>query len=352
MSKLKTVIMACDRTGGHVYPAQVLADYIRESKDFYKIIFYGVREADQSRLNKLGYDVYPSKINKRQNLLLEVFVRFFDSLKLIIKIKPDCVVGFGGRASFFLIVFGRLLSKTVIYEPNVVYGRSNYILSLFSTKVFLGLKEKTKKNELKVGVPVRFVPESMDGSQANLKAKFGLADNKKTVLVFGGSSGSRAINASVRAMFEKSLFTDDWQIVHITGSSEYSSYKEFYTNYPDHRVVCKGYYDNIEEFYAIADVIVSRSGASSVAELECLYKPVVFVPYPYAYNHQFHNARLLMDTKAIQLIDQKFLDENMLWTTINDVYKYRDSIVKTKYAWTDSQSFAKTLYNEIKKMVG
>lgn len=344
--------MACDRTGGHVYPAQVLADDIRDSKDYFKVIFYGVRDDDAQRLRQLGYDVYPSRLSKRRHIAYEALFRLWEAIRMLLKFKPACIVGFGGRASFFLVVLGSCFSKALLYEPNAVYGRCNSVLRFFASKIFLGLRDAKMAKEIKIGVPVRFVASPKAKEPSELKEELGLDTSKKTVFVFGGSSGSRAINASLRAMFEKGLFKADWQLIHLTGQSEFDLHKEFYEAYSEHSILCKSYTDRIQDYYGLADVIVARSGASTVAELEYLQKPIVFIPYPYAYNHQFHNARVIADSKGIQIIDQKFLDEKMLWTTIEDVFKNKNCLTKTKFAWTDSKSFAASLYQEIKRMVG
>ena len=313
-----TVLLACDRTGGHVYPAEILARHIIANKENVDIVFYGVRAKDAQRLSKDGFVVCGVEL-KTRNIFIEGFIRFFEALYILFRFMPSRVICFGGRCGFFITLIASLVCRTAIYEPNAVYGKTNKVLSFFVNKIFLGLRKPLKKKERKVGVPLRSNILRSTLVKSVLIERFRLDPNKKIILVFGGSSGSSAINEAFSICCVKTDILDNAQAIHITGTSEFYKIKNLYRQEKkDVRVV--EYYEAMEELYCIADVIVSRTGASTLAELDYVFKPVIAVPYPYAYNHQFYNAGILSKNRSdVVLIEQKTLSPENLYKELTEL---------------------------------
>jgi UDP-N-acetylglucosamine--N-acetylmuramyl-(pentapeptide) pyrophosphoryl-undecaprenol N-acetylglucosamine transferase len=215
----------------------------------------------------------------------------------------------------------------------------------FSRKVFLGLRNARRGREVDAGVPIRdeIIAVAVDKS-AVLKG-MGLDPAKKTVLVFGGSSGARPINVLTKEMVGHHLSgRRDMQLIHLCGKDAYAEMSAFYAT---QEIPCRlyDYFDRMGVLYRVADVIVSRAGALSVAELAFAKKPVVFIPYPYAENHQSENARMLRGLPDVVILEQLGLTAEALYKTIDaltsGVHEGKDILVKS--VWSTADDFAEKL---------
>ena len=306
------VLLACDRTGGHVYPAEILADNCL-NKDIV-FVFCGVNSNDAKRLKDKGYRVAGFIFDKR-SAVFEVILRFFEAVNILLCVRPDRVICFGGRSGLLVSLLSSFIVPTAVYEPNAVYGRSNRLLSVFVRTVFLGIGGGTGKKEIKVGVPLR---------KNIIEIEHGSNKGMSNVLVFGGSSGSVRINETVLEMCRQTDFVRRFNLTHIAGTREYDRIRTLYGQMRID-VNLMPYCENMAAEYEKADIIVGRAGASTIAELDYLRRPAVLIPYPYAYGHQTANARILAHKRRnVRIILQEELNVHSLYKAVSDVSTEKD----------------------------
>ncbi len=290
------IILACDRSKGHLYPALALADYLRKEKPQYKVFFYGLKKKDRFFLKERGFSSFGLDLNFR-NLILESFLRFFEALGMIFYLRPHRVLGFGGRNSLFLVFICSFFIPTFLFEPNFCLGKTNKLLSFFVRKVFLGMRNPKKKKEIKLGIPLReeFL-NKIDRKEA--RRILGIRDNLKIFLVFGGSLGSSFINTlflEVVSLLKRDGY--EFGVIHLTGDKDFEKVKRFYKENSIEAEIFS-FYENMVLLYSAADLVISRSGASSLAEISYWGLPSILLPYPGAYSHQEKNAQFFFKNKA------------------------------------------------------
>jgi UDP-N-acetylglucosamine--N-acetylmuramyl-(pentapeptide) pyrophosphoryl-undecaprenol N-acetylglucosamine transferase len=241
--------------------------------------------------------------------MIQAVVRSFG---VIHQCAPDKIIGFGSYGAFPVVMAGALMRCPVlIHEQNVIPGKANALLSLIVKKVAISFEGSRKYfNPAKVvwtGCPCHnyALPSRSEGLAA-----FGLDENKKTIVLIGGSQGSQRLN---EIFFElmKDVFPVSLQAIHMTGPNDFPLYEKLYrqANLP---VKAYAFINNISQAYAAADIIISRAGAATVSELGFLGIAAVLVPYPFAGNHQKYNADVLADTGAAIIIEQKNLTKSSL----------------------------------------
>ena len=248
------------------------------------------------------------------------------SSSLIKKHKPDVVVGMGGFASYpMVLVASRRGCHTVIHEQNAVPGLTNRWLSKRVDLVALAYDYnqqmlKNPKNVEVVGNPVRSAVLAADRAEA-LK-KLGLDEGPVTVLVFGGSRGARKINQSVIDAYDDFREDQDLRIVHIAGMIEHDEVKDQIDKIKRSTDKVKyhlfPYIQEMGAAYAVADLAVTRAGASTVAELTARGLPSILIPYPYATdNHQFVNAQNLETAGAAKIISDQDINADKLYKAVS-----------------------------------
>jgi UDP-N-acetylglucosamine--N-acetylmuramyl-(pentapeptide) pyrophosphoryl-undecaprenol N-acetylglucosamine transferase len=279
------VLLACERSGGHIFPALVIGKKMRErltARDpRSEVYFFATSNFLKEYLEKEGFLVYGRAFFFR-SLIFEIPYRAIEAIYLIFKLRPQKIIGFGGRDSFFLILFGSLLFlDTSIYEPNIKLGKANRILSFFVNRILCGFEDKIKNKKLKfIGIPLRENIKIIDRDQALQTLKF---NNKPVIFCFGGSQGASFIN-NVFA----SLIADlniDCQIIHLTGIRDYFEIVKLY-NKIDKKAFVKDFYYNMEILYSAADIVISRAGASTLGEISHYQLPSILIPHPRAGGHQ------------------------------------------------------------------
>lgn len=311
------ILLVCERSGGHIFPALVLGRKLRQNKG--RVSFFVSSGVLKSYVIAEKFDVYGRNFLFR-NLVLECFWRFFEAVYLLFKIMPQRVIGFGGRDSFFLLFLASLAGiDTAIYEPNMELGKANKLLSIVVKNVFCGFAPlekaangesnflirfgftilKTRPCKIKtVGIPLREGLIKISKEQAC--RKLGLAD-QPVIFCCGGSQGSSFINKNFIAFAQNSR--KHWQAVHITGQREYLEISRLY-NKIDRGKFVRGFFYPIELFYSAADIVVCRAGASTLGEISYYQKPAVLIPYPGAGGHQVKNAFFFRARKAACVFSQ------------------------------------------------
>ena len=317
------ILVAAGGTGGHVFPALAIADEIRKKKPEARFLFVGTKDKIEARVvPQRGFEFAAIWISgfhrglRLQNLLFpfKIPVSLLQSFFVIKRFRPDVVVGTGGYVCGPVLFVASLRGiPTVVHESNSYPGVTTRLLAGRATKVFTAFEvtnrwlKRTDNVEL-VGTPTR---DSLDGvPREHATAFFGLDGVKQTVLIFGGSLGASSINHAVAGIVEE-LVRQRIQIIWQTGAGEYAEMKR--------KVAGKNvgwigdFIDRMDFAYAAADVVVSRSGATTIAELTRIGKPAVLVPFPYsAADHQTMNAQAIADAGAAVVVPDHQVDTALL----------------------------------------
>ncbi|MFH1904513.1 MAG: undecaprenyldiphospho-muramoylpentapeptide beta-N-acetylglucosaminyltransferase [bacterium] len=316
MKRIK-IIFAAGTTGGHIYPALAVADYIKKMVENSEILFLISKRVSSDKIIKTGFQtaaIYGKGWNRNKLFsiipcLLEAFLSLIQSFILILKFKPDLVVGMGSYLSVSPIVAAYLMRiPTLIHEQNVVPGSTNKLLANIATEVDVAFDETKKYLSCKskivtVGNPIRDDILKAADKRHNLVSK-----KKKTILVFGGSQGAHQINiVSLDTFINIKEHLKHWHIIHITGEKDYKLVLDKYKKTGlDVRVM--PFTEYIGDIYTISDLVISRAGAMTISEISLLGIPAILIPYPHAAgNHQFYNGKLLSDNGAGIIIEEKNL---------------------------------------------
>lgn len=331
MSQNDVVVIAGGGTGGHVYPALAIATAIKQQRPLTQIHFVGTQRGIESRLvPQAGYALHclpagtlknTSAIGKIKTLL-SMPTAFIKSAKLVLTLKPKVVIGVGGYASGPFVMMASLLGvKSVIWEPNAYPGWTNRMLVPFVQTAYVVFENAARifgsKKVTFVGMPVRSeIQPRPRNEHPNLR-----------VLVFGGSQGARGINMVVaQAVAQGGPWMNGVELVHQTGKFDFENVKKSYEKAPPGFSVHL-YLDDMDQRYAWADIVICRSGASTVAELAAAHKCAVLVPFPHAAdNHQQKNAESLVEKKAAQMIVQNDFTLERFLALIEEFKKNRPLI--------------------------
>jgi len=309
------ILIAAGGTGGHVFPAIAIADEIKKVNLNAEFLFVGTKGKIEARtVPQRGYaftNIWISGFHRRfqaDNLLfpIKVVVSLVQSFFLIRKFQPNVVVGTGGYVCGPILLIGSMLGiPTIIHESNSYPGVTTRLLSMRVTRIFTAFNAtkrwlKKKDNVELIGTPTRDVLGTI--SHEHGIRFFNLDPSKKTVLIFGGSLGAASINLAVREMMHE-LTDAGIQFIWQTGKSDTTLVEEMKIK----KNTWVGIFiDKMEYAFAAADVVVCRAGATTLAELTCLGKAAILVPYPYAAaDHQTFNARSLVDSGAAIMVTDR-----------------------------------------------
>jgi UDP-N-acetylglucosamine--N-acetylmuramyl-(pentapeptide) pyrophosphoryl-undecaprenol N-acetylglucosamine transferase len=244
---------------------------------------------------------------------------FWQVRKIVREFKPTAAIGVGGYSSFPVLKYCQSKGiKTFIHESNSFAGKSNILLGKKANKIFVatnGMEKFFPKNKIIItGNPVRKSITNNSFSKEEAISFFGLDINKKTVLVVGGSLGAKSINEAIELGLSE-FVKNDIQLIWQTGKSTADQFIAAAKNKKG--IWVNSFIEKMEIAYTAADVVISRSGAMSVAELCVTKKPVVFVPFPFAAeDHQTANAQSLVNKNAAILIKDEYVKIDLVTTTI------------------------------------
>ncbi len=338
MTKGKVLVIAGGGTGGHIYPGLALADFLTTQYPDFQIHFVGVKGGlEEEIIPKNGYPLHLLKVGglhhsaglpQRVGSLLLLPFCFIQSLYLYFKIRPAWVLGTGGFASGPFVFTSSLLGvRTALLEPNASPGLTNRWLSKtvdFCFVVFHKTSSHFPKRKVHlVGLPVRMKKE---------KPKLSFFGQRPfQVLIFGGSQGSRAINNIIGQWVENlGSASENYTIFHQVGSRDFAVWKKRYSSKYHSFLKYVDYIHNMPEKFRWADLIVCRSGIGSVVEVAMSCKPAIFIPLPTASdNHQFENAKALVDKKAAFMIEEKNLTWQKLHRFIEELKNNPENLGKT-----------------------
>lgn len=255
--------------------------------------------------------------------LFKVPIGIFQSFFLILGFKPDVVFGKGGYVSLPVIIAAWLLrKKIIIHESDAILGRANRIASRFASRVLLGFKiKKGDKKYIFVGNPVR--KEILGGERNEAFKFFHLDPRKKTILIMGGSQGAHFLNRLVRKSLRE---LGEYQIIHLVGPK--NTLPESKDNYKPFKWLTAG---EMAFAYSIANLVASRPGANSLAEIAARDLPAILIPLPSAAsNHQLANAKIFEKAGAGIVLKQEDLDNRRLVKTIKNLLKNENKLEKMR----------------------
>ena len=341
------ILFVAGGTAGHINPAIAIADYFKDNLKNVNICFAGTPGGMEANLvPKAGYDFVSMKVRGFQRKpSLKNFFRNIDALcllalsrfsakKILNKFKPDIVIGTGGYVSGpILLEANKMGIKTAIHEQNAYPGVTNKILAKKVDVVFLAVEEARKRlpvcNSIVVGNPVRKSVLTKNKSQARKILKM---DDNFCILSFGGSLGAVKVNEIAADLI--AWHSDFGKINHIHAMGRLGArcfpemLKKRGVNVSKNpRIDIRDYIHNMDICLAAADLVVCRSGALTLAELEATAKPSILIPSPnVAENHQYYNAMVLQNRKAAVVIEEKSYDKNFLIQTVKSFYEDRNKL--------------------------
>lgn len=311
---MKRIIVSGGGTGGHIYPAVAVAEALgRRLGDRVEVLYVGAEgKMEMEKVPALGIPTVglpAAGVQRRltgRNLLVpfKVWAGVRKAFKVLKTFRPDAVVGFGGYASApILWAAQRRGIPTLIQEQNSYAGLTNKLLARRATTICTAYEGMERffppKKIVLTGNPLRGRFRG-DLSREEAVAHFGLSTDRPVVLVVGGSLGTRTLNEMMKRWL---LSPDDIQVIWQTGRYYEAEMRAFLAGHPLKGVWQGAFIDRMDAAYAAADVVISRSGACTVSELQLVGKPVVFVPSPnVAEDHQTKNARALSERDAALLV--------------------------------------------------
>lgn len=328
------VIFICGGTGGHIYPALAVAAQMNKIKGSVELLFVTSNKSIDDRVfGDSGVKRVPINSPKIPRGFWGVFVfgyYFFKSFKesvfLIREFKPDVVVGFGGYVQVPMLLASFFLGKrTIIHEQNVYPGLANRVMSILVNKIALSFDESRKffsgsKKIIVTGMPVRedFVCLKNDSSTKSDKLK---------ILVTGGSQGASFINKifidTLKHMPSWALKNID--VIHVCGFQDYEFVRTEY-GHIGVDVVLHPFFTPMSSLYKEADLVISRAGAGAISEISVCGIASILIPYIYAGNHQYFNAKILSDKAAAIYLDQRKVSAAGLVNIICDLMVNRDKL--------------------------
>ena len=308
-----TILIMAGGTGGHVFPALAVADYMKVSG--WRVVWLGTKGGmEEILVPQKGYDIEIMDFSglRGKNFMvwfllpLRLLLAFWQSARVLFQIRPDVVLGMGGYPAFPGGIMASLLNKPLlIHEQNSIPGLANKILANFADKVLLGFPNAIRKEKKVIfsGNPVRKEISQLDIPDKRYAGRSG----KLKLLIIGGSLGAQALNTIVPQMLK--LIPDHMRplVTHQAGRKHLERLKN---NYAEAGVEGElvVFIENIAVYYADCDLVICRAGALTIAELTAAGIASILVPFPYAVDdHQTSNAKFLSDKDAAVLLPQNEL---------------------------------------------
>lgn len=304
-------------TGGHIFPALAIAQRAQQSDPDAQVLFVGTRRGIESRVvEPQGFAIRyvdfsgfaGQKLLRKLVVLGKLVASTRQALKILAEFNPDVVVGVGGYASLPILVAAALRRiPVVLHEQNAIAGLANRVAALWAGRICVSLAQGADafsgKAVVLTGNPVR----------QELFACRPWAGEEPQLLVFGGSQGAAAINdALLAALPEVIKQVPTLKIVHQSGAQSYEQVVAQYAHCGFTNVEVLPFIEDMPRVYAASQLVVCRSGATTIAELAACGRPAILVPFPQAAaDHQTSNAQAMVAEGAALLIPQQYLGERL-----------------------------------------
>lgn len=355
------VIMVAGGTGGHIYPAIAIMNKIKEKEKDSEFLYIGTNNRmEKDIIPKLGIRFVGLEMTglNRKNILsnFSLYKKFKnavnDSIKLIDEFKPDIVIGAGGYITApVLYAAHKKKIPILIHEQNSIPGVSNKFIGNFADVICVSLPGSMKlfprKKVVYTGNPRS---EEIISTPKMNKSKLGFDENKKLVIFVMGSLGSTTMTQKIKDLIPK-FNNKNYQVLVITGKNYYDDYKDLSIG---DNVKIVPFMDNLIQLMKDSDLIVSRAGASTIAEITAIGLPAILVPSPYVTNnHQYKNAKELEDAGACRIVLEEEFSEDRILHEIDKLFDdkaYYESMVENskKLGVSDSSS---RIYEEAKRII-
>ena len=373
MHKPKKIILCGGGTGGHIFPMIAIAEEFKKVNSENKILFVGSNNRMEMKIiPKYDFPIYGLWISgiKRSSLILNIlflgipfilknitlpFKILFSVIKsiyILIKFRPDFVIGFGGYSSGpFLFTSHFLNFKTAIQEQNSYPGLTNKMLSKKVKYIFTAYDKINNffntNTVFNFGNPIRNLKIK---SNENAHKYFGLDSSKKTILVLGGSLGAKNINEGVLnniSLIRESSYQVIWQ----TGKFYYKNILS--KNIKDKKIIIKDFINRMDLAYSVSDIIISRAGAIAISELCVISKPLILVPSPNVVDdHQTKNAKAISEKGGCVLIKDSDAKNTMLKTAF-DLFENKSKMdsMKKSLSKLSSPNATQKIVNKIYEII-
>lgn len=355
------VVISAGGTGGHIYPALAIINKIKKEEPNSEFLYIGTH-------NRMEKDLIPSMnipyepieitgfIRKLTTENFKTLARFLKArkkcLQLIKDFNPDIVIGAGGYVTAPVIWAAKKLGhKTFIHEQNSVIGLSNKYLTKYVDKV--GVSFESTLNEFpkeKVSLTGNPCSEKAIATPIAKKSDFNLAEDKKLVLIVMGSLGSQTINEKMTE-YIYGFRNKNYEVLYVTGEAHYEKLKS--KRLPDNVKVVP-FIKDLPSIMKKTDLMISRAGASTMSEIMALGLPTIFIPSPYVTNnHQYKNAKDLVDKNAAWLIEEKDLNKATLINTIDNILtdEKKYNTIKKNVSSLGIKDSSTRIYNILKEMI-
>jgi len=331
-------VIAGGGTGGHLFPGIAIAEAFVEREKGNEVLFIGTERGIEARVLPGG--TFPLRTIKARPIqgrsLLEkgkavwsLPMAVCEACSILKEFQPQLVLGVGGYAAGPTLLAAFFLGmKRAIQEQNVMPGMTNRMLKWFSQRIFVAFEEAKKyfpqEKTVVTGNPIRkkfFTTLQESNGMSRQEDRF-------TLLIFGGSAGAHRINqAMIEALDHLQGIRSSLKIIHQTGNKDFDFVSEGYRE-KGFEALVKPFIEDMATYYRISDLVVCRSGASTVAELAVCGKAALLIPYPYAaHDHQFINAKKLVDLGAARMVLDRELTGQIMAETLLHLYDHPEERV-------------------------
>lgn len=356
------VIVGAGGTGGHLYPALALVEYIKEVEPDSEFLFVGTKDRLESVVvPQQGYDYVGLNVRGlvgnpiKKGIAAAIFVKsIFSAKKIVKKFNPDIVIGFGGYPSASVVMAAsRLGYKTMIHEQNSIIGLTNKILIKNVDKIVCcydkAYEAFPKEKTYKLGNPRASVIAAIEPD--DIFKKYGLNKDLPLVTIVMGSLGSKSVNEMMLESL-KAFEQKNYQVLYVTGKPYFEEMQAKLGKLSSN-IKLVPYIDDMPSVLKSTSLVVSRAGASTLAEITAVGIPAVLIPSPYvAANHQEYNARELADCKAATMILEAKLNSHDFIETVDHILNdqfVQESMKKNAKA-LGKPNACKDIYKLIKEM--
>ena len=352
------VAITAGGTGGHIFPALAIINKIKSHDKNSEFLYFGTTDRMEKDIipeRGIPYIAIPMKgLNRKQvwkNVtVLKIYLQAIKKAETELKkFKPDIVIGVGGYITApVLVAANRLGIKTLIHEQNSIPGVSNKLLSRFVNKICISFKESEKyfpkAKTIYTGNPRS---EEILLMEEGEREDFGFNHKSKFIILVMGSLGSLTMTLKMKELIP-AFANKNYQVLVVTGKGYYDDYKDVKT---PANVKIVPFYD--AKYMKDADLLITRSGASTIAEVTALLLPSIMIPSPYVtHNHQFKNAKALEDKIACKILEEKDLDKTTLLPLIDDCFQkevYNE--MRENLQEFSCPNSAEAIYKEVEKLV-
>lgn len=360
------VIISGGGTGGHIYPAIAIAHALKEIEKDAEILFVGAKgKLEMEKVPKAGFPIeglwisgFHRKLTLRNLMFpIKLITSLVKARRIIKKFKPDVVVGVGGYASGPILQMATSMKiPSLIQEQNSYAGVTNKILAKRVQKICVAYpnmeKYFPKEKIVFTGNPVRKDISDLKDLYKEAVKHYGIDQNKKTTLLFGGSLGARMLNEALRDNTKLIAGHPEVQWIWQMGKIYYEEFVECETAKLDN-VIPMPFLDRMELAYAVADAVICRAGALTVSELCIVEKAAILVPSPnVAEDHQTKNAMALVNEGAAILVKDKDAKDQVVQEAL-DLLQNESEIknLKSQISKLKKESAASDIALEIKKLI-